>query len=413
MRTPHSRRWLRCLGLVLLTCLLSGAVCQRQQVISVVGGFGWSALFVDHDGYVVTDGTSGVKSQYLLANACLGKNAAWGSYESDQNTPLPFDCGVCHATGYATDNQSVSSAYIGSLVCSTCHNDLFQQWSEHGHSHSLSSVQGTAPALPFSTIPEAPEGFLFGTTPATAAFSELPGVVGAFAEARVGCEACHGPAKVHDSQLSTQDAALSCRNCHVSGAVVNGRVVADGVIEADGTMVRPHQEWEEWAASPHNTAGGPTCISCHDPHASTLHDDQAAGTGLRTQGNDLCLGCHPGQTIGLGMEELDCIACHMPYTGKLAHRHTIWDIRGDYVYMGDIRSHQFKISLDNETTDMLTEDGSQVALNQDGSVRGVTVEEACQHCHSWENTIPPGMQPATKYTFTELQTFAPLVHALQ
>ena len=49
-------------------------------------------------------------------------------------------------------------------------------------------------------------------------------------------------------------------------------------------------------------------------------------------------------TIGQNMSSLLCIDCHMPYAAKLAVSKGIIGKEGNYAYVGDVRSHQFKIN---------------------------------------------------------------------
>ena len=96
----------------------------------------------------------------------------------------------------------------------------------------------------------------------------------------MGCEACHGPARDHAQNSSgvkpSPDAArAACGTCHISGEVVDGIEQADNIISTNGDLINYRQEWEEWQASPHNTAGGPDCATCHNPHATTMYGDKA------------------------------------------------------------------------------------------------------------------------------------------
>ena len=58
--------WLICLGLTAV--IFMGMDCQRKQVITVIGGYGWMAKFMDQKGYVATDGVYSVNTQYNFEN---------------------------------------------------------------------------------------------------------------------------------------------------------------------------------------------------------------------------------------------------------------------------------------------------------------------------------------------------------
>lgn len=404
--------------------LLLGAVmlmapgCQKQ-VTYVIGGYGWKANYMDLDGYVATDGADKVKTQYNLANTYIGTEAKWVSYMSGQKDPKPFDCGGCHTTGFAADG-STPEGYAGSGACKGCHQQIFDSLAETGHQHALNPVSGAAPEYPaFCPGVEGPENFTFGTTPDQTKLFELKGIQGQWVEANIGCEACHGPAKSHVSSPPTvkpslDEARAACGRCHISGEKVDGIEQADNIISVDGDLINSCQEWEEWQASPHNSPGGPACATCHNPHASTRYGDTAATDGRRVYQNEDCLKCHPGVTIGQNMASLLCIDCHMPYAAKLAVSKGIIGKEGNYAYVGDVRSHQFKINTAAASPNAFyNTDRTAVQLDANGKVPGLTVTLVCQPCHSPGGIKPHGLPAATPYTFDELKQKALLVHAAQ
>jgi hypothetical protein len=90
-----------------------------SEVPYVIGGYGWKALFLDKDGYLIT----GSKTQYTLASS------SYTSYESSTSVgTLKFDCGKCHATGYSSSasSQGGLKGIVGGwkeegVGCEACH----------------------------------------------------------------------------------------------------------------------------------------------------------------------------------------------------------------------------------------------------------------------------------------------------
>jgi len=49
-------------------------------------------------------------------------------------------------------------------------------------------------------------------------------------------------------------------------------------------------------------------------------------------------------------------------------------------------------------------------VDNQGNVLGLTMNFACQQCHSTGGITPRGLPAATPYTFDECTDFAPLIH---
>ncbi len=130
-----------------------------KDISYIIGGYFWKAMFLNAQGYIVTDapGASGDTSflnQYNFGNSSLGLTPGWAAYHAGE-ADLPFTCGACHTTGY--------------------------------------SIGGNQ--------------------------DNLPGLTGTWVQPGVRCESCHGPGSLHASnpkgihmQVVT-DSSL-CRECH-------------------------------------------------------------------------------------------------------------------------------------------------------------------------------------------------------
>jgi predicted CXXCH cytochrome family protein len=178
-----------------------------------------------------------------------------------------------------------------------------------------------------------------------------------WAEANVGCQACHGPGRAHAESagrlaaagertqrpVATPNRALAgahaqvdqCAACHarrtrlvedaVAGAPLLDQFVPDnlrpGLYHADGQQLDEVFEYGSYRQSRMYQAGV-ACTDCHDPHRGRLHAD----------GNALCTACHNpapdrGRFPGLQAQDYDapahhfhrgggagsqCVDCHMP-----------------------------------------------------------------------------------------------------
>jgi predicted CXXCH cytochrome family protein len=130
-----------------------------KDISYIIGGYFWKAIFINAQGYVITDapGSTGdptFLNQYNFGNPTLGLNPGWASFHSGE-TDLSFTCGSCHTTGYSNGGSQ----------------------------------------------------------------DDLPGVMGTWAQPGVRCERCHGPGSLHANNpkgvrmLVERDSGL-CRDCH-------------------------------------------------------------------------------------------------------------------------------------------------------------------------------------------------------
>ncbi|MGA1862726.1 multiheme c-type cytochrome [Deferribacter thermophilus] len=163
-----------------------------------------------------------------------------------------------------------------------------------------------------------------------------PGMIGTWSLDGIQCEECHGPASAHIenpkvAKLTVDKSAKACGKCHIRGS-------ADKIPASKG-FIRHHEQYNELLAGAHKDL---TCVECHDPHAK-------AAVSIKTK----CADCHDdvaskfAKTVH-GKNQVDCISCHMPKAAKSAIKKA--------KYVGDVRSHLFKINT-SANYNMFTKDG--------------------------------------------------------
>ena len=319
--------------------------------------------------------------------------------------------------------------YIGSEACKTCHSTIYDNFIKSGHPYKLNKVAGAQPSIPYrtETIPT-PAGYSFtdgtitymiggygwkarfidnngyivtqlpGTqynianaslgiyssadAPGTKKYDcgkchttgwksvadggsrqdGLAGMDGEFFAGGIHCEACHGMGNKHMNTKLAADITVDrnsslCGQCHMRNA--------DHSIAAKGGFSEHHEQYDEWLSSPHNS-GSVGCNDCHDPHSSVINDNIAPGNGYKTT----CTSCHSGYNANkhTAYTGIDCITCHMPYSGKSALASSI--------YKADVKSHVFKINPDTAIT-YFSADGK--LANVDG--KGLPLTYVCYQCH--------------------------------
>jgi len=310
-----------------------------DDILFVVGGWGWKTQFLDQSGFVITcppgdtdsdaDGFCDTECAGSAAGSCdsgsfLGQwnqgSDSWASFSVGE-FQKPYDCGACHTTGYDPDGITVD-----------------------------------------------------------AAGDPVAGIIGAWSEPGVRCEACHGPGSRHAAdpllELAHVDrSAELCGRCHASDHV--------GTIQASAPAGRgftlDHQQWNEMFSSKKHSM---RCIDCHDPHQSARFADTSQLPDSTEAVNPTrsirlsCESCHFLEAVrqnnadetadSLMLGVVECVDCHMPYLSRSAE--------GSFAaFTGDLRSHLFAINPDR-TASQFTPDGSEANPY-------LSLQWACRSCH--------------------------------
>jgi len=208
----------------------------------------------------------------------------------------------------------------------------------------------------------------------------MEGFLGTFAFGGVHCEKCHGMGSLHAFEptsypLVTDDSDYFCGKCHTRGGD-NGVSPGEDIIEASGGFIKHHEQYDEWYNSAHNSKNGPGCNDCHDPHASVVFDANTPGEGVST--TVTCVSCHvDGENADIASTTHafgTCLDCHMPDASKSAI--------ATNAYNADVSTHLWKINTSvNGKADMFSEDGTSVAIGDDGH-GAITLDFACYGCHN-------------------------------
>jgi hypothetical protein len=216
-----------------------------EDISYVIGGYNWKALFLNQDGYLITDdpeasGSREFLSQYNFQNSVLGESAGWVAYHAGE-TGLAFNCGACHTTGYTPQGNQ----------------------------------------------------------------NDLPGLVGTWAQDGVRCERCHGPGSIHITNptgvsLNTSRDAAECGDCHTREDLTT-LSAANGFIEHNQQHAESFQSMHYVfdcvdCHDPHSgvvqlrqaevAAVSLQCENCHFEQAQYQNNDMHAPINMA------CIECH-------------------------------------------------------------------------------------------------------------------------
>ncbi len=171
-----------------------------KNISYIIGGYFWKAIFLNSQGYIITDapsasGDTSYANQYNFGQTSLGLIPGWVSYHSGE-ADLSFNCGSCHTTGYTNGGNQ----------------------------------------------------------------DNLPGIVGTWAQAGVRCERCHGPGSLHANNpqgihmLVEQNSGL-CRECH--------EYVPTAALEVKNGFIQHSDHFGDLSQSKHQVLDCLTCHDPH------------------------------------------------------------------------------------------------------------------------------------------------------
>jgi DmsE family decaheme c-type cytochrome len=192
--------------------------------------------------------------------------AAWGS---DVSGPAAGSA----KNGEAASAQGSNSDYMGSEVCKTCHEEIYNNWEKTPHWKTTLDTKG--------------------------------------GPSHQGCEGCHGPGAEHVagggdvskiyvfSKHTTKEIDGRCMTCHASST------------EHMNALTSIHQKNDV------------SCISCHSPHHA-----QSKEFLLSQPQPELCYTCHLAQKAQFVMPFhhrvneglVQCTDCHNPHGTELSHQ---------------------------------------------------------------------------------------------
>lgn len=160
-----------------------------------------------------------------------------------------------------------------------------------------------------------------------------------------------------------------CKSCHARGLGLRIPV------KSDKQFLDHREQYDQMLFTKHRRSASMTCVTCHDPHKSTVYDLGGLKSTAKT-----CQPCHQNKQIriikdGVEIQHNECRDCHMPYTGLTAVKQNN--------NRGDLSSHIWKINTNPVTKHEAMFD--TVSLNviiPPDSIVTHTLDFACLGCHT-------------------------------
>jgi len=320
------------------------------------------------------------------------------------------------------------ATYVGSDACQECHEDLYATFLETGHRHALTKiVDGKAPELPFSKLPDPPAGYTWadvlyvvGGYGWKARFVDQQGyLITGDAEAKTqynlrnktldmgddwvayhageqvsfDCGFCHTSGYIPQGNQNGlaglvgtwTEEGIGCEECHGPGSshVNDPYLVAMPInrdaelcgschrrdevtqIDAENGFIQHHEQYEELFESKKRVMD---CVDCHNPHETVKY---AKGLAVKTD----CENCHfekeQFQKIN-DRRHAKCVDCHMPLV-------TVSAVGDPARFTGDVRTHL--MAINPYATDQFDKDGA-FALPY------ISLSFACRGCHYRDGRAP-------------------------
>lgn len=352
-----------------------------EDVLYVIGGYGWKALFVDKQGYVITghagsakaiDKSTEVSETVAISEAAsisdtakisettsVSKTVNISETANISETVAVSETEVVSKTATAskkpegTEVVSDSVALSDSSEAKTQYNlknsglKMGDEWVSY---HAGEQIAFDCAAC--HTTGYVPEGNQLG----------LPGLVGVWAEDGVGCEECHGPGSNHVNDPYLVKAEINrdsqmCAACHSIGELTT--------IEASDGFIHDRQQYDELFESKKRVMD---CIDCHNPHETVKY---AKGLANHTP----CQNCHfeeqTNQKI-TNRKHAECIDCHMPRASMSA-------VGDPARFSADLRTHL--MAINPLETDQFDKKG-------EASMPYIALDFACKGCHNEQGRAP-------------------------
>jgi predicted CXXCH cytochrome family protein len=252
-----------------------------KDISYIIGGYNWKAIFVDSQGYIITDApgateNSSFLNQFNFGNVALGLSPGWSSYHAGQ-PELTFTCGDCHATGFNNGGNQ----------------------------------------------------------------DDLPGIAGTWAQAGVRCERCHGAGSLHANNpkavrmLVERDSAF-CEDCHTY------KDIRPEALEIANGFIQHGDQYGDLSQSKHQILD---CLTCHDPHSGVVQLRMQNQQTTRLLCQDCHFEESKNQNNPAHVaNHIACTDCHMPrlvQVGAANPRGFTGDFRTHVVAIDSTQINQF------------------------------------------------------------------------